>query len=255
MFFLKFCHFFRAKLVQKVKNYVFHLNYYETEKIKKTKLVWHQILHHVTHLFQNLTNFDRDITKSRISSFSTFSNFCPIASSKFAHHCFVILIRILPFSSINSITCCIDQKQGSPCNVMIKITNHHYNLQSTTTTTMFGLIFMVVQLHISNFRMSACPAFLHFARWEMYFREFTHFSNLSLCFAAKTFSGPNYLNWNIYIETWTSSWWPFQPMWQFWESKKYFCCRFWFDFQLLSKFLAKFATQVRFWWFTKWILK
>ena len=78
VFFLKFCHFFRAKLVQKVKNYVFHLNYYETEKIKKTKLVWHQILHYVTHLFQNLTNFDRDITKSRISSFSTFSNFCPI---------------------------------------------------------------------------------------------------------------------------------------------------------------------------------
>ena len=60
-----------------MKNYVFHLNYYETEKIKKTKLVWHQILHYVTHLFQNLTNFDRDITKSRISSFSTFSNFCP----------------------------------------------------------------------------------------------------------------------------------------------------------------------------------
>ena len=97
MFFLKFCHFFRAKLVQKVKNYVFHLNYYETEKIKKTKLVWHQILHYVTHLFQNLTNFDRDITKSRISSFSTFSNFCPIVfwmrkiqwnSSNGQFHCF-----------------------------------------------------------------------------------------------------------------------------------------------------------------------
>ena len=44
MFFLKFCHFFRAKLVQKVKNYVFHLNYYETEKMKKTKPVWHKIL-------------------------------------------------------------------------------------------------------------------------------------------------------------------------------------------------------------------
>ena len=81
-FFLNFVIFFRAKLVQKVKNYVFHLNYYETEKIKKTKLVWHQILHYVTHLFQNLTNFDRDITKSRISSFSTFSNFCPAVT----HH-------------------------------------------------------------------------------------------------------------------------------------------------------------------------
>ena len=55
--------FLRAKSMQKVKNYVFDLIFYETEIIKKTKLVWHQILHYVTHLFQNLTNFDRDITK------------------------------------------------------------------------------------------------------------------------------------------------------------------------------------------------
>ena len=63
MFFLKILHFFRAKSTQKVKDYVFDLIFYETEIIKKTKLVWHQILHYVTHLFQNLTNFDRDITK------------------------------------------------------------------------------------------------------------------------------------------------------------------------------------------------
>ena len=63
MFFLKILHFFRVKSTQKVKNYVFDLIFYETEIIKKTKLVWHQILRYVTHLFQNLTNFDRDITE------------------------------------------------------------------------------------------------------------------------------------------------------------------------------------------------
>ena len=77
MFWQNFDHLFWQNCHKNTKINFWAQKCSETEKLKKTKPAWNQILQYWMCWIHAWNFFDRDTTKFRFSSFSTISNFCP----------------------------------------------------------------------------------------------------------------------------------------------------------------------------------